>query len=400
VKHRRWTASLGFAAALGGVGGCAALLGLADPVVPDDAASEGDSGSDDGHVRDDGPSDVARADVAPDEDVAHGEGGGGWDGCSGPGSEGGVAPTAPSCLEGGPGRTTCGPSGTGSCCTSPAIPCGTFDRSYDVVTYTDPGHPAAVSAFRLDEYEVTVGRFRPFAGAVMGGWMPPAGSGKHAHLRGGLGLAATPNDAGVAFETGWDPSWSSSLQAEASSYLICNPTIPGPSWTPDAGEHESYPVVCLTWFAAYAFCIWDGGFLPSEAEWNYAAAAGSAQRAYPWSSPSTSTTIDCTHANYYNGGAGCGTLSLDAVGSQSPTGDGRWGQADLAGNADEWTLDWYEPTYGDPCVDCAALAPSTYRAYRGGGVLDVASGVLVSARGPASPGDNYSMYGVRCARAP
>src|SRR6185312_9797256 len=95
---------------------------------------------------------------------------------------------------------------------------------------------------------------------------------------------------------------------------------------------------CITWYEAYAFCIWDGGFLPSEAEWNYAAAGGSEQRAYPWT---TTSTIDCSYANYAgaDGGGQCQAGGLDDVGSQSPQGDGKYGQSDLAGNAWEWTLD-------------------------------------------------------------
>jgi formylglycine-generating enzyme required for sulfatase activity len=52
----------------------------------------------------------------------------------------------------------------------------------------------------------------------------------------------------------------------------------------------------MDWYEAYAFCIWDGGFLPTDAEWNYAAAGGAQQRAYPWSNPPTSLTIDPSYA--------------------------------------------------------------------------------------------------------
>src|SRR5213076_223676 len=97
------------------------------------------------------------------------------------------------------------------------------------------------------------------------------------------------------------------------------------------------PITCATWFELYALCIWDGGFLPTEAEWNYAAAGGNEQRAYPWSSPSSSLTIDETYASYsvalgtecYGDGiAGCAVTDLVLVGGKSG-GDGKWTHADM-----------------------------------------------------------------------
>jgi hypothetical protein len=60
-----------------------------------------------------------------------------------------------------------------------------------------------VSGFRLDKYLVTVGRFRQFVDAWSGGagYTPPAGSGKHTHLNGGLGLANNENPG--TYEPGW-----------------------------------------------------------------------------------------------------------------------------------------------------------------------------------------------------
>src|SRR6185369_11301256 len=106
------------------------------------------------------------------------------------------------------------------------------------------------------------------------------------------------------------------------------------------------PVNCLDWYEAHAFCIWDGGFLPSEAEWNYAATGGDQQRVYPWSSPPSSTAMDSTNA-VYDG------APLLVVGSKSAGGDGRWGHADLTGSVAEWNLDWYASPYASPCADCA-----------------------------------------------
>ena len=103
-------------------------------------------------------------------------------------------------------------------------------------------------------------------------------------------------------------------------------------WTTSAGSNETLPIGCATFGELYAFCIWDGGFLPSEAEWQYVAAGGSENRGYPWGT----STIDCQHASYT--GAGCSSTGPSAVGAH-PSGAGRWGHLDLAGNVSEVVLD-------------------------------------------------------------
>lgn len=141
-----------------------------------------------------------------------------------------------------------------------------------------PNAPATVSDSRLDKYEVTVGRFRRYMEAIVKGWRPANGDGKHTHLNGGRGLV---NAATGDFETGWNTEWVKSYQSNldtwSGSLYYC-----GAAWSESPGEHENRPILCQGCESAYSFCIWDGGFLPTEAEWNYAAAGGDEQRRYPW----------------------------------------------------------------------------------------------------------------------
>lgn len=301
--------------------------------------------------------------------------------------------------------TNCGPSGATNCCASTVVPGNAagatlagepFYRSYDVAAdqaYPNQTSPAEVSDFRLDTYEVTVGRFRAFVNAGMGvaATAPSAGAGAHARIPG----------------SGWDAAWNANLATDTIALVTAiNCSSPAQTWTNNAGNNESLPMNCLTWYDAMAFCIWDGGYLPSEAEWNYAASGGSEQRPFPWSSGG-STAIDCGYTNYdienppgmmcLNGAAG----ATNRVGSESPRGDGRWGHADLAGNLWEWNLDWYAASYQTPCNDCADTTATPLRVIRGGGYSATAPFVRPAYRGDfGTPTRRLVNIGARCARTP
>ena len=311
--------------------------------------------------------------------------------------------------------TNCGAGGSGdaSCCTSPPIAGGSFYRTYPPGnTATGDEDPATVSGYRLDDYLVTVGRFRQFVNAALpadggAGWSPPAGSGKHTHLNGGLGLAnvGPPGDGGLVYEPGWLASDDANVSPTTSNLTTPGDCADSPTWTSVAGNQENLPINCVNWWEAYAFCIWDGGFLPSEAEWEYAAAGGSQQRAYPWGStdPGTSNQYAIYSCNYPTGNGGVDCLSTVAniapVGTPA-LGVGAFGQLDLVGDLWEWTLDWYAP-FVVPCTDCAALTGDGSRVNRGGDWNDTIERVVVPNReGWDAPSMRDRYYGFRCARAP
>jgi formylglycine-generating enzyme len=320
------------------------------------------------------------------------------------GDDDGSAAIPPNCQPGGDGLTNCG-AASESCCTSPQVTGGTYFRTYanSGSGPTGEADPASVSTFRLDKYDVTVGRFRQFVRAWNGGagWLPAAGSGKHTHLNDGRGLANSA--AAGTYETGWVASDDSSVAPTDPNLMACYSV--DATWTPTAGTQENLPINCVTWQEAYAFCIWDGGFLPSEAEWEYAAAGGSQQREYPWGSTAPGTSSQyAIYGCYYPTGSsisGCmDVVSIAPVGTAT-LGAGLWGHLDMAGEMFQWTMDWYE-AYVDPCTDCAYLDAASVWVIRGGVFDDdVASTLLPSFRSDSySPGTRLNFVGFRCARVP
>jgi formylglycine-generating enzyme len=262
------------------------------------------------------------------------------------------------------------------------VPGGPFFRGYDTAAdalFADMSNPATVSAFRLDATEVTVARFRVFVDQGGGTQVAPPANGAGAHT--------------AIANSGWQASFNASLPAEAAALKTASSCPNVPTWTDAPGANEQKPMNCVSWYVAFAFCIADGGYLPTEAEWNFAAAGGDEQRAYPWSQPAGDTAIDCSHADYQGCGAGLSDIAA------MPAGNGRWGHSDLAGNVWEWTLDVFG-AYPNPCTDCAATAGSGQRIVRGGGFASTAANLRAADRFMYAQTAHLDNVGLRCAYPP
>ncbi|TLU87727.1 MAG: NACHT domain-containing protein [Chlorobium sp.] len=145
------------------------------------------------------------------------------------------------------------------------------------------------------------------------------------------------------------------------------------------------PVVGVTWYASRAYCLWlsllesngrdtDIYRLPSEKEWEYAA-AGSERRQYPWGNSEPTKTL----ANY-NEHEGATT----PVG-RYPDGVTPEGLYDMAGNVWEWMNNKYEEN-------------TSARAVRGGSWYNNPDSLRCSARYLNLPALRYDLIGFRVVR--
>ena len=166
----------------------------------------------------------------------------------------------------------------------------------------------------------------------------------------------------------------------------------------DAGwGRESRPVMRVTWEAAQSYVAWlsaetgEEYRLPSEAEWEYAARAGTDTR-YSWGDGIGSNRANCD---------GCGSEwdgeRTAPVGSFPPN---AWGLRDMHGNVYEWTEDcWHDYYRGAPSDGSAWLSGDCrVRVYRGGSWYDHSSYLRAAVRSGRSPGNRVNFVGFRVAR--
>ena len=148
------------------------------------------------------------------------------------------------------------------------------------------------------------------------------------------------------------------------------------------------PVVSVSWFDAVAYCDWLAAQwdlpvrLPSEAEWEFAARGGFAQRLYPWGD-----TLPAQQSGRWRDGP-------ESVGRGEPNG---YGLFDMCQNVHEWCSDWYDPGYYpvSPEVDPQGPAHGVRRASKGGAWRHHIKFSRCAARSSIPPDFRYADYGFR-----
>jgi formylglycine-generating enzyme required for sulfatase activity len=208
-----------------------------------------------------------------------------------------------------------------------------------------PKHRVSLSAFYLDIYEVTAGRFSRFRTAT----------------------GAGPAD-----------------------------RFPG---------HDD-PIVSVSWFEADAYCRWAGKRLPTEAEWEYAARAGT-RAAYWWGDdlPAQRPVGNFADETLRRSvsrwsimeGYDDGYLNAAPIGSFEPN---LWGLHDILGNVWEWTADWYDGRYyaRSSGQDPKGPTQGARKVLRGGAWSSRPSDVRCAARAACAPVGRGADVGFRCAQ--
>lgn len=241
-------------------------------------------------------------------------------------------------------------------------------------------HQVCVGAFRLAPVEVSVAAFRTFVKS----------SGYHTDAeRGGGGMqgcwALDQSDQTNPWRYQAWADWRKPNKRQA--------------------NRDQDPVSCVSWNDALAYLTWlnqqTGAHyrLPTEAEWEYAARAGSAGARY-WGDGVDDQA--CRYANTADGGHGWsdGFPCDDGQEWVAPVGSyqaNAWGLKDMLGNLWEWTCSEYDATYDGKESVCAPGGADGPRILRGGAWNSAPGATRSAYRNRNFPESRYSFVGFRVA---
>jgi formylglycine-generating enzyme required for sulfatase activity len=199
---------------------------------------------------------------------------------------------------------------------------------------------------------------------------------------GGLDIRHGPDEA-PAHDVTIDAFWMDQLEVTNAMYQLCvkdGQCTPPQSFRSqrrddyyDNPEFKDYPVVYVAWIQAKAYCEWAGRRLPTEAEWERAA-RGDDFRTFPWGEDKPDERF--ANFNFI-------VKDTSRVGSY-PLGSSPFGVLDMAGNAAEWTNDFYQYDYYQRSIETNPQGPLTSsglnRVVRGGSLGDAEINIRLSKR--------------------
>jgi formylglycine-generating enzyme len=155
-------------------------------------------------------------------------------------------------------------------------------------------------------------------------------------------------------------------------------------------HNPQQPITHIDWHEAHKYCKKAGRRLPTEAEWEYSARAGSQSR-FPWGE-----NIDDDQLWY----AGNSPRKPANIGKKQPN---PWGLYDMVGGVWEWVEDWFSLNYyqHSPIKNPKGPARQSFRVIRGNSWMSDEPYIRVTARhrGMSDPTLSY-WVGVRCAMSP
>ncbi len=254
-----------------------------------------------------------------------------------------------------------------------------------------PVHKVRIThAFYLGQYEVTVGQFRRFLDAS--GYRPES----EADGTGGYG---------------YNPDYDPAKSARGDAFDGRDPKY---SWrNPGFPQGDDHPVVNVTWNDAVAMCKWlsaqEGKTyrLPTEAEWEYAARAGTRTQYYTGDDPQSllkaANVFDADAAKNWTRWQSYALPASDGYAFTSPVGSfvpNAFGLYDVHGNAWEWTADWHDDRYyaNSPVADPQGPATGSVRVRRGGSWHTWSFYARSSYRNWNAPSTRYTLVGMRLVR--
>lgn len=191
-----------------------------------------------------------------------------------------------------------------------------------------------------------------------------------------------------------DAFWIDKTQVTNTMYALCvNTGVCSYSVSPEINPRftnpafANHPVVYVTWEDAITYCTWEGGQLPTEAEWEKAA-RGPYGFQYPWGH---------THPNPSLVNSNNTVGDTTPVGSY-PDGQSFYGVLDMDGNVREWVADWYNNSYykGSPYKNPQGPSEGTERVLKGASYQDPYLFSRATNRLSHFPGSPGMYRGFRC----